>query len=197
MLRVGAVYAPLSKDLPRDKAATAGEERISETHGPELLGSCVEGVLEQEKDGPNTTDALSCCVLCQAERASNQYRAVVACSGEVGSVHRIQPQSPEGCDLLSPSDPNAETVHHEKARRARVASCLSALNGMRTEGGTFSESVQQAHFQVRGNMVLCRIPNVFDALPRYTPPLAWSACHVVYAKPRAFNLTWISISMAY
>lgn len=70
--------------------------------------------------------------------------------GEAKSTNSTELRSPGGGNL-SPSDPDAGTVDREKAQRTKVASCLSAMNGLRMEAGMFSESLEQAHFQVRGS----------------------------------------------
>lgn len=80
------------------------------------------GISEDECSGPQ-------CLLCQARRASAGYdeRSLGAAAVEA----------------------HPSSLDHEKAQRAKVASCLQAMNTLRRETEEFSGTIEQAHFQVR------------------------------------------------
>lgn len=138
LLRTGAVYAP-------EPPAFHGLGQREELQG---------GGREPLRQGGS-------CVVCEARSVASGYyyaqqqqeecgSAVAAASGEsvAGSEDEDRAAAVAGKRQQGATAAAGE-VDREKAQRARVASCLSALQGCREELESFSEEFEQAHMQVR------------------------------------------------
>lgn len=122
-----------------------------------------------EQCGSEKNDAMKRCIACQARYGLAVYTdqdglgtKTQLQGGASAAGHRTETESvfvdrhstkgaqsrSSGESSLSADDLRARTVDYEKAQRARITCCLSAVNRLRMGQGIFSKSLTQAHFQV-------------------------------------------------
>lgn len=166
MLRAGAVYAP----RPRTSSAEGVcSEWVPFSGTAQAKGPCtVEGSsTDHAACAPKIGNdcALTRCVACNAQHVSAGYArhldSMVEAMATIDERETALGSQEEGCADIGvdaeprkretderPSAPHAPTIVYEKAQRAKVASCLSAMTKIRQEGRFFSKAVEQPHLQV-------------------------------------------------
>lgn len=63
----------------------------------------------------------------------------------------------QGAHEDSSCDAEAQIPGHEKSQRIKVTSCLSTLKELRTDAGVISNHLEQAHLQVRVDMLFIKL----------------------------------------
>lgn len=147
ILRAGAIYTPGPRQASGDFSS---EDSRSSTR---------EGLPADRPAAMCEEGALSLCFTCQAQHASVGYRqhlranmAEDNCHGEsaadtTGAVTTAN-DADSGGIATPPGRSNVGTLDHGKAQRSKVASCLLAMDTARKKQESFSEDLEQTHFQV-------------------------------------------------
>lgn len=166
MLRAGAVYAPGPRTLSAEGVCSEGVP----------LSGTVQAKCPRTVEG-SSADHAACalaigndcahtrCVACNAQHVSAGYtRHLESMVESVVTIDEretaLGPEEESCADIGVDADPgkretdersgapDAPTSEYEKAQRAKVASCLSAMTKIRQEGRFFSKAVEQPHLQV-------------------------------------------------
>lgn len=166
MVRAGAILTPGSQPPCTEAALSEGApfcgtpQVVSSCGHEESPLGCAPCLSHENADGHLP------CVACQARGAAAGYARQLRAELEAG-VEGDDNSAGCGCrgegqadsdSLTEPdkrdSDVSADrksvlTPYHEKAQRAKVASCLSAMNKIRENKDLFPEDLEQPHFQVQ------------------------------------------------
>lgn len=164
MLHTGAIYAPGERNACSDVAGLDGLPQIA-TSKPNR--GCDGSPIGTRADVrvPGEDIAPPRCVACQARHASAVYSRrlqtltvpdvevdkmeVARCFGGASDADIddiAEPRTPR--HSVSSGQPGVGTSDHERAQRAKMASCWQAMNNLRQETEFFSQDLDQAHFQV-------------------------------------------------
>lgn len=169
LLRAGAIYAP---DPPVSHAGERGDPfcggMAPRSASPETEAERVAAAAAAcTPAGGGCCAPSSKCVACQARSAAAEYCArhggATGSEGEGTAEEGDEPAAVarQQSGAVAATAESAKVgvrkeggePDREKALRAKVASCLSALKSARREQEAFSEELEQAHIQVRNNKI--------------------------------------------
>lgn len=147
MLHAEAIYAPGARKARHGVPGVGGPPQIAGSKPDRDRDGSSIGTGTGVR-GPAEDNAAPRCVTCQARYASavfsRRLQTVAAPDADTGDD--AEPRTP--LRSVSSAQRGVGTADYERAQRAKVASCWVAMNNLRQETETFSQDLEQAHFQV-------------------------------------------------